>query len=169
MSKLTRKIGDGASMLRLALARGPRGFSLRQTSARVSLLGIADLSDPGVHYRPKQAVAFLAALVGRLLAAKAPGAELRWPGRILRLADSTCVDKPGIKGSDWRIHGVFDLGSGGFSHLEVTDMHGAEALERGVLLAREIRIGDQNYARAPVLKRFLAAGGGKADFIARMG
>ena len=56
-----RKIGSGASLLRLALARGPGGFSLRQTSAWVSLLEIADLSNPGVHYRLKQAVAFLAA------------------------------------------------------------------------------------------------------------
>ena len=108
-----RKIGDGASLLRLALARGPGGFSLRQTSAWVSLLEIADLSNPGVHYRLKQAVAFLAALVGLLLAAKVPGANLRWPGRMLRLADGTCVSKPGSKGTDWRVHGVFDLGRGG--------------------------------------------------------
>jgi hypothetical protein len=164
-----RKIGDGAGLLRLALARGPGGFSLRQTSGWVSLMAIADLTNPGVHYRLKQAVAFLAALVGLLLAAKAPGARLRWPGRSLRLADGTCVSKPGSKGTDWRVHGVFDLGSGGFSHLELTDKHGAEALERGPPLAGEIRIGDRNYARAPVLKRFLAAGGGMADFIVRVG
>jgi hypothetical protein len=163
-----RKIGDGAGLLRLALARGPGGFSLRQTSGWVSLMEIAELTNPGVHYRLKQAVAFLAALVGLLLAAKAPGARLRWPGRSLRLADGTCVSKPGSKGTDWRVHGVFDLGSGGFSHLELTDKHGAEALERGAPLAGEIRIGDRNYARAPVLKRFLA-GGGMADFIVRVG
>jgi len=122
-----RKIGDGASLLRLALAHGPGGFSLRQTAGWVSLLGTAELSNPGVHYRLKQAVAFLAALVGLLLAAKAPGARLRWPGRTLRLADGTCVSKPGSKGTDWRIHGVFDLGSGGFSHLELTGKHGAGA------------------------------------------
>jgi hypothetical protein len=61
-----RKIDGGASLLRLALARGPGGFSLRQASGWVSLLEIAELSNPGVHYRLKQAVAFLAALVGRL-------------------------------------------------------------------------------------------------------
>ena len=116
-----RKIGDGASLLRLALARGPGGFSLRQAAGWVSLLGIAELSNPGVHYRLKQAVALLAALVGRLLAAKVPGGDLRWPGRTLRLADGTCVSKPGSTGTDWRVHGVFDLGSGGFSHLELTD------------------------------------------------
>ena len=164
-----RKIGDGASLLRLALARGPGGFSLRQTSGWVSLLEIAELSNPGVHYRLKQAVAFLAAIVGRLLAVKAPGASLRWPGRTLRLADGTCVSKPGSTGTDWRIHGVFDLGSGGFSHLELTDKHGAEALERGAPLTGEIRIGDRNYARVPVLKRFLAEAGGMADFIVRVG
>jgi len=164
-----RKIGDGASLLRLALARGPGGFSLRQTSGWVSLLEIAELSNPGVHYRLRQAVAFLAAIVARLLAVKAPGARLRWPGRTLRLADGTCVSKPGSKGTDWRIHGVFDLGSGGFSHLELTDKHGAEALERGAALSGEIRIGDRNYARVPVLNRFLADAGGKADFIVRVG
>jgi hypothetical protein len=164
-----RKIDSGANLLRLALARGPGGFSLRQTSGWVSLLEIAELSNPGVHYRLKQAVTFLAALVGRLLAVKAPGANLRWPGRTLRLADGTCVSKPGSKGTDWRVHGVFDLGSGGFSHLELTDKHGAEALERGAPIAGEIRIGDRNYARAPVLKRFLADACGKADFIVRLG
>ena len=164
-----RKIGGGASLLRLALARGPGGFSLRQTSGWVSLLGTSELSNPGVHYRLKQAVGFLAALVGLLLAAKAPGANLRWPGRTLGLADGTCVSKPGSKGTDWRVHGVFDLGSGGFSHLELTDKHGAEALERGAPLAGEIRIGDRNYARIPVLQRFLTESAGKADFIVRLG
>jgi hypothetical protein len=186
-----RKIGDGASLLRLALARGPGGFSLRQTSGWVSLLDIVELGNPGVHYRLKQAVAFrarlardhrrgvhyrlkqavafLAAIVSRLLAVKAPGARLRWPGRTLRLADGSRVGKPGSTGTDWGVHGVFDLGSGGCSHLEPTDKHGAEALERGAPLAGEVRIGDRNYARVPVLKRFLAEAHGMADFIVRVG
>src|SRR3954447_23714391 len=112
---------------------------------------------------------FLAALVERLLAAKLPGPELRWPGRTLRLADGTCVSKPGRIGTDWRVHGVFDLGRGGFSHLELTDQHGAEALERGAPHPGEIRIGDRNYARASVLQRFRAQSGGSADFIVRLG
>ena len=164
-----RKIGDGASLLRLALARGPGGFSLRQTSGWMSLQEIGELSNPGVHYRLTRAADFLAAVVGRLLAAKTPGATLRWPGRTLHLADGTCISKPGSKGTDWRVHGVFDLGSGGFSHLELTDVHGAEALARGAPAAGEIRIGDRNYARAPVLQRFLAEGDGTADFIVRLG
>jgi hypothetical protein len=98
-----------------------------------------------------------------------PGANLRWPGRTLRLADGTCVSKPASKGTDWRVHGVFDLASGGFSHLELTDQHGAEALERGASIAGEIRIGDRNYARVPALKRFMAKACGKTDLIVRPG
>jgi hypothetical protein len=164
-----RELVDGATLLRIALARGPGGLSLRQTSAWASMLGIAELSNPGVKYRLNQATDFLATLVDRLLAAKAPGADLRWPGRTLRLADSTCVSKPGSTGTDWRVHGVFDLGRGGFSHLELTDKHGAEALDRGAPQAGEIRIGDRNYARAPVLRRFRSQSGGAADFIVRLG
>jgi hypothetical protein len=147
-----REVVDGASLLRLALAHGPGGLSLRQVSAWASMLGLAELSNPGVKYRLNQAAAFLSTLVERLLAAKTPGANLRWPGRTLRLADGTSISKPGSKGTDWRVHGVFDLGRGGFSHLELTDKHGAEALERGTPMAGEIRIGDRNYARAPALR-----------------
>jgi len=164
-----REVVDGAALLRIALARGPGGLSLRQTAAWASMQGIAELSNPGVKYRLDQATEFLAVLVERLLAAKIPGAELRWPGRTLRLADGTCVSKPGSTGTDWRVHGVFDLGRGGFSHLELTDQHGAEALERGAPHPGEIRIGDRNYARAPVLRRFRAQSGGSADFIVRLG
>jgi Transposase DDE domain len=164
-----REVVDGAALLRIALARGPGGLSLRQTAAWASMLGIAELSNPGVKYRLNQATDFLAALVERLLAAKAPGAALRWSGRTLRLADGTCVSKPGSTGTDWRVHGVFDLGRGGFSHLELTDQHGAEALARGAPHPGEIRIGDRNYARASVLRRFRAQSGGTADFIVRLG
>jgi hypothetical protein len=41
----------------------------------------------------KQAVAFLATIVGLLLAVKALGANLDWLGRTPRL-DRTCVSKP---------------------------------------------------------------------------
>jgi hypothetical protein len=111
------KIGGGAKLSRLALARGPGGFSLRQSSGWVSLLEIAELSNPGVHYRLKQAVAFLAAVVARLLAAKVPGARPRWPGRTPRLGDGTCVSTPGSNGTDWRVHGVLTWEAAGFGIL----------------------------------------------------
>jgi hypothetical protein len=42
-----RELVGGAALLRIALARGPGGLSLRQTAAWASMQGIADLSNPG--------------------------------------------------------------------------------------------------------------------------
>src|ERR1700750_262475 len=78
-----REVVDGATLLRIALARGARGLSLRPTAGLASMQGIAELSNPGVKYRLDQATDFLALLVERLLAAKVPGPELRWPDRTL--------------------------------------------------------------------------------------
>src|ERR1700759_3872260 len=66
-----REVVDGATLLRIPPGRGAGGCALRQTAAWASMLGIAALSNPGVQYRLNQATEFLAALVERLLAAKA--------------------------------------------------------------------------------------------------
>ena len=80
-------------------------------------------------------------------------------GRRLHLADGSRVSKPRSTGIDWRGHGTLDLGRGGFSYLELTDKHGTQALDRGTPYSSEIRIGDRNYARVPVLRGFPAQSG----------
>ena len=164
-----RKIGTGTALLRLALARGPGGLSLSQTAAWANMLGLADISDPAVKYRLDNAVAFLEAVMNRQLAAKAPGAAVRWAGRSLRDADGSCFRERGSKTTSWRLHAVYDLGRGGFSHLELTDKHGAEAIDRGAPIPGEIRIGDRNFARAASLHRFRQQSANQADFIVRVG
>lgn len=163
-----RQLNDGFTLLRLALARGPGGLTLKQTAAWAELLGLARMTDPAIKYRLDKAVPFLKSLTDQLLAAHADARTLHWPGRILRAVDGTHVNQPGSKGTDWRIHSVFDLGSGGFSHLELTDKHGAESIERGAPQPGEIRIGDRNYASAPALHRFRAQSANQADFIVRI-
>lgn len=163
-----RKIKSGAALLRLALARGPGGMSLRDAAGWAGVLGLASLSNPAVKYRLDKSVGFLKAIMERLLAAKSAGQGLCWPGRVIRLSDGTCISKPGSKGTDWRVHGVFDLGAGGFSNLELTDGKGAESLTRGAPVAGEVRIADRFYGRAKAWHRFLQDGAGKADLIVRI-
>lgn len=164
-----REIDSGVSLLRLALARGPGGLSLSQTAAWASLLGLAEMSLEAIKYRLDNAVAFLDAVMGRQLAIAAPGAAVRWAGRSLRAADGTCIRERGSKTTNWRVHAVYDLGRGGFTHLELTDKHGGEAIDRGAPVAGEIRIGDRGFARAPSLQRFRQQSAGQADFIVRVG
>lgn len=163
-----RQIGDGTTLLRLALARGPGGLSLNQTAAWAGMIGLPALSDPGLKYRLDQAVPFLKALMERQLAARAGGASLHWPGRLLQVVDGTAISQPGSPGSDWLVHAGLDLGTGQFRHLELTDTHGAESILRGAPQPGEIRIGDRNYATAASLQALRAHSGGQADFIVRV-
>jgi len=163
-----RVLDDGALLLRLLLARGPGGLSLSQTAAWASVLGLTEMSDPAIKYRLDKAVGFLNALIERQLAGNTTRRPIRWPGRILRVADGSSISKPGSKGTDWRVHCVYDLGRGGFSHLDLTDSHGAEGLCRGAPVPGEVRIADRNYARLKDLREFLRQGAGLADFIVRL-
>jgi IS4 transposase len=163
-----RKIESGADLLRLALARGPGGLSLSQTAAWASMIGFAErMSDPAIKFRLDKSVDFLAAVTERQLASKCAGPSLHWQDRFLRISDGTCVSEPGSK-RYWRVHAVFDLGRGGFSHLEVTDRREAEALDRGAAVRGEVRIGDRYFARADRLHAFRQQTENGADFIVRL-
>ena len=164
-----RALTSGPHLLRLALARGPGGLSLSEAAAWATMLGLARMSDPAVKKRLDQAVAFLDAVMVSLLTAQAPGAAVHWPGRMLRNTDGSCFCERGSKTTSWRLHAVYDLGRGGFSHLELTDKHGAEAIDRGAPIPGEIRIGDRNFARATSLRRFRQQSADQADFIVRVG
>ena len=162
-------ISDGETLLRLCLARGPGGKSLQETAGWAHQIGLAELTGQSLNERLHRSVAFLSAVTQRLLAART-GAPVLWAGRCLHLIDGSTVSRPGSKGTDWRIHAVYDLGRGGFRHLEVTDGHGAESLLRGAPAIGEVAIADRGYARARDLRACLEAFGPQArDFIVRVG
>lgn len=168
-----RAVTGGETLLRLALARGPGGLSLRETAAWAGLIGLVKLSNPAVKGRLDQAAGFLEALVGQVLAAQSAAASLyrpgsAWQSRVLRVADGTSLSEPGSKGTDWRVHAVFDLGRGGPAALQLTDAHGTECFTRGQPVAGEVRMGDRYFAQARALATFREAAAGQADFIVRL-
>lgn len=161
-----RGVRSGVDLLRLSLAWGPGGHSMQRVAAWAGERGIATLTEDALVQRLHAAGPFLEELTRRLLipAGGTPGR----PGRSLRVTDGTSLTQQAGRGTDWRVHGVYDLGRGGFTHLEVTDAHGAEALDRGRPVAGEIRIADRGYANAQAWQRFLQARDERTDFIVRM-
>jgi hypothetical protein len=99
-----RGITDAADLLRLGLARGPGGKTLKQTAAWAYMSGIAELSAPSLADRLHRSVAFFSALTSRLLAAGRPAKPALWRGRCLHLCDASSLSQPGSAGTDWRIH-----------------------------------------------------------------
>ena len=163
-------VGDGTCLLQLALARGPGGKSLQDTAAWARLSGVAELTAQSLNERLHRSVGFLTAVLHRLLTARGGGTPLLWSGRCLRIADGSSLSQPGSQGTDWRLHGVYDLGRGGFSHLEITDHRGAESLLRCETVANEVRVADRGYAKAKDLQAFLAQShAGRQDVIVRVG
>jgi Transposase DDE domain len=161
-----RGVRSGTDLMRLALAWGPGGYSMQRVAAWAGETNIATLTEDALIQRLHAAGPFLEEVVRQLLVGT--GEAPSWHGRVLRISDSTSLSKPASKGTDWRVHGVYDLGRGGFSYLEVTDGRGGEALDRGKPVAGEIRIGDRGYANAQAWQRFLQARDEQADFIVRM-
>jgi hypothetical protein len=160
-----RGVRSGTDLLRLMLGWAC-GHSLQYVAAWAGEHGIASLTDEALVQRFHRAVPFLEALTQRLLGRI--DTVPCWHQRVLRVADSTSLSRPGSKGTDWRLHSVFDLALGRFTALQLTDAHGGEGLDRGEPVKGEIRIADRGYANAQAWQRFRDAGGEGADFIVRM-
>jgi hypothetical protein len=163
-------VADGTTLFRLCMARGPGGKSLQETSVWARLNGVAELGGQSLNERLHRAVSFLSAIVHRLLAGRAAGKPSIWAGRCVRIADGSSLSQPGSKGTDWRLHGVYDLSQGGFCHLEITDRQGAESLLRCAPVTGEVLMADRGYAKAKELRACLApSASGPRDFIVRVG
>lgn len=161
-----REIKDAETLLRLALAYGGLGMSLRETCAWAEVGGIASLSDPSLLERLCKAGPWLGDILAALIAERAKMPSGRWAGYRLRALDGTSICEPGADRTTWRLHVGYDLASGQVDQLELTDIHGAENLQRLTYRPGDIALADRYYARPRDLRPVIEAG---ADFIVRTG
>lgn len=162
-----RQVKSAEDLLRLCFAYGPGQMSLRSTSAWAEAVGLAKFTDVALMERLQKSGDWLAALIGQALLQEVPKAAL---GRSIRLVDGSVVRKAGAKkrGGNglWRLHAAFDLGLERFDHLELTDQHVGEQLDRAPVVKGEIRIADRAYLQPGRIAHVLAKGG---DVIVRAG
>ena len=161
-----REVKDPEALLRLALAYGGCGMSLRETCAWAEAAGIASLADPSLIDRLARAATWLGDLVAALIAEQAKLPAGRWKGYRLRALDGTSICQPGADRTTWRLHIGFDLATAQVDQLQLTDVHGAENLQRLTYAPGDVALGDRYYARPRDLRPVLDAG---ADFIVRTG
>lgn len=163
---LTRKrqIRSGSDLLRLALAYGPGGQSLRQTAAWAELQQIASVSDVALLYRLRDCAGWLAQIASALLEQRDATAA-RTLGLKLRVIDGSIISPPG-RGPRWRLHAVYDLAEERLSAFELTGARTAEALERASIGPGELVMGDRVYARPGGLHHIAEAGG---EYLVRAG
>lgn len=158
-----RGVPSPEALLRLALAYGFCGLTLRQTAAWAEIAGVAQVSDVALLKRLRASDCWLGHLLCLKLAESAPPPPKST--HRLRLFDATVISRPGSSGTDWRVHLGFDLASLSIDHIELTDGKGGETLTHFTLGPGEIAVGDRGYAHRKGLHAVRAAG---ADFIVRL-
>src|SRR3954452_17691179 len=161
-----REIKNAETLLRLALAYGGLGMSLRETCVWAEAGGIARLSDPSLLARLCKAAPWLGDIAAALIAEQTKVPARRWAGYRLRALDGTSICEPGADRTTWRLHVGYDLAGGQVDHVELTDVHGGENLQRLKYQPGDIVLGDRIYARAHKLQRVKQDA---ADFIVRTG
>src|SRR5712691_7842801 len=161
-----REVKSAEALLRLALAYGGCGMSLRETCAWAEAAGIASLANPSLIERLCKAAPWLGDIVAALIAEQAKVPAGRWAGYRLRALDGTSICQPGADRTTWRLHVGYDLATAQVDQLELTDVHGAENLQRLTYQPGDIVLGDRCYARPRDLRPVIEAG---ADIIVRSG
>lgn len=159
-----RGVSSAEALLRLALAYGFCGLTLRQTAAWAQVAQVADISDVALLKRLRKAEAWLGVLLGVKLAERAPPPPRKGNLRVC-LVDATTISRPGSKGTDWRVHLGFDLATMAIDHAELTNASGGETFKRFALRPGEIAVGDRGYAHRAGLRSLADLG---ADFLVRL-
>lgn len=156
-----RDIPDADALLRVLLMHVVNGYSLAETAARASQLGMR-LSSVAVYKRLRASEEWL-----RWLAERQRGKPLavESQGRPVRLVDATTVSEPGSTGTDWRIHYVVNLANLQCDFFELTDVKGGETLRRIPVKAGDIMMGDRVYATPIGVAHVNAA---QADILVRL-
>ena len=159
-----REIKNAPDLLRVALAYGPCGMSLRAVAAWAHTMRLGELSDVAVLKRLRGCGPWLQEIVGSLLARRLSCQSVA-KGRIVRLVDGTTISERGSDRADWRLHYSYDPRSGRTVDCELTTAAVGEHLRRVKVAAGDIWLGDRNYAKGNGLHHVAQAG---ADFVVRI-
>ena len=159
-----REIKSAEDLLRLALAYGPCGMSLRGVAAWAQTMRLGELSDVAALKRLRGSGDWLQQIVGDLLARRLSGQSAA-SGRVIRLVDGTTISERGSDRADWRLHYSYDPRRGRTVDCELTGAGVGEHLRRAKVAAGDIWLGDRNYAKGEGLHHVVQAG---ADFVVRI-
>jgi IS4 transposase len=157
-----RDIPDAESLLRLLLLHVANGYSLAETAARASELGM-ELSAVAVFKRLRASEEWL-----RWLAEQQRGRQrlaVESQGRPVRAVDATTVSEPGSTGTNWRVHYVVNLANLQCDFFELTGVEGGETLRRIPIRGGDIMMGDRIYATPVGVAQVKAA---QADLVVRL-
>lgn len=166
-----RGIADARALLQVMLIHLAEGCGLRDTAARASLAGIAEVSDVALLKRLRSCGPWFEWLVQQLRSAPELAAAqdhtvaglLR--GRRLRVVDGSVVREPGATGSQWRLHYAIGLPQLHCQEVYLGPSDEGETLKRFEVRDGDVFVADRGYAHPGGIAHVKRHGG---DVIVRM-
>lgn len=149
MVRKLRSFENEESVMRALLLHIAGGYSLRETSTRLKMSNIADVSDVALLKRLQCSENWLKELCLSLL--KERGVIGEGDGIRMRLVDGTNVKEPGKTGSSWRIHYSFTLPDLQCDYFKLTGTEGrgtGESFKQFPAQAGDCIVGDRGYSTA---------------------
>lgn len=161
-----RGIADARALLQVMLIHLGEGCGLRETAARASLAGIAQVSDVALLKRLRSCGPWFEWMAQRLREGRPDdGAQGLLGGRQLRVVDGSVVREPGVTGSQWRLHYAIGLPSLQCQEVHLGPCDDGETLKRFQVHAGDIFVADRGYAHPSGVAHVRRHGG---DVIVRM-
>ncbi len=139
-----RYIDNPSTLLRVLLFHAVAGSPLRQTVALLRAAGVAELSQVALLKRLRSAGDWLAWIAAGLCQGLRERTCLPEAVRV-RVVDSTTVQGPGSRSTQWRLHYGLDLTSLQCDWQELTDTHGGESLTRLPVRRGDVILGDRAF------------------------
>jgi hypothetical protein len=152
-----REILSAEDLLRLCMAYGFCGMSLRQTAAWAATVGVAQISNVAVLKRVSKSADWLGSLVEDKLFEKAKAVSPG--GREIRIVDGSSLSGPGSKGTDWRVHLEVDPVRQNISHVQITEAGKGESFKNYSILPDALYLGDRGYSSRSGILSVLRRGG----------
>lgn len=146
-----RFMRDPAPLLRVLLFHAVNDGGLRESVAQARVSGIAEMSQVALLKRLRTSGDWLA-WMGAELSGRFRQ-EVHVPqGLRLRAVDSTTVQGPASKGTEWRLHYTVDLLSANCDWHQLTDASGGEHLGRVPVQAGDVLLGDRNFLHPTAIR-----------------
>jgi len=141
-----RGVKSASDLLRLVFAYSMLNFSLRDVATWAFQMGIAVISDVAILNRFLNCPMWLKFLISFMLKERASFAPPFKNLFRIRIFDASLVNRPGSKGSDYRLHAGFDLSRFQLDYLELTTYKVGESLTNFTFHPGDVALVDRGYS-----------------------
>lgn len=148
-----RQISSGEMLLRVLLAYSGSGWTFEKTVAWLRSQGWASMTPAALFFRLRNSTEFLSRTLALMLESE-HGPKLS--GFRLKIVDASSLSEPGSKGTDYRVHVLYNPQTGHPASVEVSDASAGESFSRYAFQAGDLILADRGYSRAPGIHHLLS-------------